>query len=206
MFKDIHTNKGPNVTISIASMVAIFFIGSMLLFSTFLSQRAFADSMSERMKIREELSRVSSDDQNTMSASAAKDDPSNGNCARGACHIGPPGPQGPPGPAGPQGQQGIQGPPGPQGPKGDTGPQGPPGATPGPWIYLTFDSCGGTNGNHDVTCNVHDETGITHLTCTVADPAISGGVNVGNCITNNNKHLQCTIPPTPGVFGCNLQS
>jgi hypothetical protein len=86
------------------------------------------------------------------------------------------------------------------------GPQGPPGATIGPWIYLTFDSCGGTNGNHDVTCNVHDETGITHLTCTVADPAISGGVNVGNCVTNNNKHLQCTIPPTPGVFGCNLQS
>ncbi len=59
---------------------------------------------------------------------------------------------------------------------------------------------------YHVTCNVHDETGITHLTCTVADPAISGGVNVGNCITNNNKHLQCTIPPTPGVFGCNLQS
>ena len=187
-------------------MVVIFFIGSILLFSTFLSQGVFADSMSERMKIREELSGVSSDGQNTMSANAAQDDPSNGNCARGACHIGPPGPQGPPGPAGPQGQQGIQGPPGPQGPKGDTGPQGTPGATLGPWIYLTFDSCGGTNGNHDVTCNVHDETGITHLTCTVADPAISGGVNVGNCITNNNKHLQCTIPPTPGVFGCNLQS
>ena len=71
---------------------------------------------------------------------------------------------------------------------------------------VILDSCGGTNGNHDVTCNVHDETGITHLTCTVADPAISGGVNVGNCITNNNKHLQCTIPPTPSVFGCNLQS
>ena len=77
MFKDIHINKGPNVTISIASMVAIFFIGSMLLFSTFLSQIAFADSMSDRMKIREELSGVSSDDQNTMSASTAKDDPSN---------------------------------------------------------------------------------------------------------------------------------
>ena len=200
MFKDIHINKGPNVTISVASMVAIFFIGSMLLFSTSLSQGVFADSMSERMKIREELIGVSSDGQNTMSASAAHDDPSNGNCARGACHVGPPGP------AGPQGQQGIQGPPGPQGPKGDTGPQGPPGATLGPWIYLTFDSCGGTNGNHDVTCNVHDETGITHLTCTVADPAVSGGVNVGNCVTNNNKHLQCTIPPTPGVFGCNLRS
>src|SRR6476660_5662570 len=94
-------------------------IGSMLLFSTFLSQGVFADSMSERMKIREELSGVSSDDPNIMSTSAA-DDSSNGNCARGACHIGPPGPQGP---AGPQGPQGIQGPPGPQGPKGDTGPQ-----------------------------------------------------------------------------------
>jgi hypothetical protein len=82
----------------------------------------------------------------------------------------------------------------------------PPGVTPGPWIYLTFDSCSGTNGNHDVTCNVHDETGITQLTCTVANPAISGGDNVGDCTTNNSKHLQCTIPPQPGVFGCILQS
>jgi hypothetical protein len=49
-------------------MIAIFFIGSMLLFSTFLSQGVFADSMSERMKIREEFSGVSSDDQNIMSA------------------------------------------------------------------------------------------------------------------------------------------
>ena len=124
MFKNIHINKGPNVTNSVACMIVIFFIGSMLLFSTFLSQGVFADSMSERMKIREELSEVSSDDQNIMSASAAKGDPSNGNCARGACHIGPPGPQGP------------------------AGPQGPRGPTPGPWIYLTFDSCSGTNGNH----------------------------------------------------------
>jgi hypothetical protein len=89
--------------------------------------------------------------------------------------------------------------------RGPSGPQGPP-WIPGPWIYLTFESCSGTNGNHDVTCNVHDETGITHLTCTVANPAISGGDNVGNCITNNSKHLLCTIPPQPGVFGCNLQS
>jgi hypothetical protein len=63
----------------------------MLLFSTFLSQGVFADSMSERMKIREELSGVSSDGQNIMSASTAEDDSPNGNCARGACHIGPPG-------------------------------------------------------------------------------------------------------------------
>jgi hypothetical protein len=40
----------------------------------------------------------------------------------------------------------------------------------------------------------------------IADPAIPGEVNVDNCIINNSKHLQCTIPPTPGVFGCNLQS
>ena len=72
MFKNIHINKGPNVTNSVACMIAIFFIGSMLLFSTFLSQGVFADSMSERMKIREELSGVSSDDQNIMSASAEK--------------------------------------------------------------------------------------------------------------------------------------
>jgi hypothetical protein len=83
--------------------------------------------------------------------------------------------------------------------------QGPP-RPQGPWIYLTSDSCSGTNGNHDVTCNVHDETGITQLTCAVANPAISGGDNVGNCTTNNSKRLQCTIPPTPGVFGCNLKS
>ena len=88
---------------------------------------------------------------------------------------------------------------------GTPGSQGPP-WLPGPWIYLTFDSCGGTNGNHDVTCNVHDETGITHLTCTVANPAVSGGDNVGDCTTNNSKHQLCTIPPQPGVFGCNLQS
>jgi hypothetical protein len=127
----------------------------------------------------------------------------------------PPGQPGPPGPHGLKGNtgaiglqrsQGIQGEQGPAGPKGDTGQQGPPGVTPGPWIYLTFDSCSGTNGNHDVTCNVHDETGITQLTCTVANPAISGGDNVGDCTTNNSKHLQCTIPPQPGVFGCNLQS
>ena len=100
-----------------------------------------------------------------------------------------------------------QGETGPQGPKGDIGPQGPPGATLGPWIYLTFDSCSGTNGNHDVTCNAHDETNsITQLTCTIANPAISGGDNVGNCTTNNSKHLLCTIAPQPGVFGCNLQS
>lgn len=135
--------------------------------------------------------------------------------------TGPQGPQGVPGPQGIQGPRGIVGPKGdtgaigpagpqggtgPQGPKGDIGPQGPPGLTPWPWIYLTFDSCSGTNGNHNVTCNVHDETGINQLTCTVANPAISGGDNVGNCTTNNSKHLLCTIPPQPGVFGCNLQS
>jgi hypothetical protein len=65
MFRNIHTNNGLNVTNSVAFMITIFFIGLMLLFSTFLTQHAFADSMSERMKIREELSGISSDDQNT---------------------------------------------------------------------------------------------------------------------------------------------
>lgn len=81
------------------------------------------------------------------------------------------------------------------------GPPGPPG-TSLPWVYLTFDSCTGTNGNLQVTCNVHDETGIKQINCSVADPAISGGVNVGDCSANTGWHLKCTIPPTPGVFGC----
>ena len=221
MSKNIHINNGPNVTNSVACMIAIFFIGSILLFSTFLSQGVFADSMSERMKIREELSGVSSDDQNIMSASASEHDSPNGNCARGACHIGPPGAARTSGTSGTAGVQGIEDRRDQQvqrdqldhGEKLDLKARkailvhkGLLGLTPGPWIYLTFDSCSGTNGNHDVTCNVHDETGITHLTCTVANPAISGGDNVGNCTTNNNKHLLCTIAPQPGVFGCNLQS
>jgi hypothetical protein len=100
-----------------------------------------------------------------------------------------------PGPAGPKGEKGDTGP---RGAKGD---QGPPG-TSLPFVYLTFVSCTGTNGNHQVTCNVHDETGITQISCSVADPAISGGVNVGDCTANTGWHLQCTIPPQPGVFGC----
>jgi hypothetical protein len=95
----------------------------------------------------------------------------------------------------------IQGPPGPVGPKGD---QGPPGPTL-PFVYLTFDSCTATDTNHKVTCAVHDETGITEIQCDVANPAISGGDNVGECTANTGKHLQCTIPPQPGVFGCFLR-
>ncbi|MGB8085533.1 MAG: 6-bladed beta-propeller [Nitrososphaeraceae archaeon] len=145
---------------------------------------------------------------------------------------GPPGPAGPTGPQGPPGATGGTGPAGPQGPPGQTGAtgatgaQGPPGATGGtgatgatgpqgppgesdqlpPWIYLTFDSCSGSNQNHDVTCNVHDETGITQITCTVEHPAILGGPNVGECISNTSWELRCTIPPQPGVFGCYLTS
>lgn len=115
----------------------------------------------------------------TNAWAATNSDPTQGMRITAGSSVGPPGPlghQGPPGPkghsgaVGPQGPQGIQGEQGPVGPKGDTGPQGPPGPTPGPWIYLTFDSCSATNGNHNVTCNVHDETGITQLTCTVAEP------------------------------------
>lgn len=75
-----------------------------------------------------------------------------------------------------------------------------------PWIYLTFESCSGTNQNHDVTCNVHDETGITQITCTVEHTAILGGPNVGECTANTGWELRCTIPPQPGVFGCYLTS
>jgi hypothetical protein len=28
---------------------------------------------------------------------------------------------------------------------------------------VVYYCCTGTNGNHQLTCNVHDETGITHL-------------------------------------------
>ena len=104
---------------------------------------------------------------------------------------GPPGMQGEPGI---QGEQGIQGQPGQTGDTGPPGPQGEPGSLP-PWIYLTFDSCIGTNQNHDVTCNVHDETGITQITCTVEYPAILVGPNVGECTTNTGWELRCTIPP-----------
>jgi tripartite motif-containing protein 71 len=53
---------------------------------------------------------------------------------------------------------------------------------------------------------VHDETGITQITCTVEHPAILGGPNVGECIANTGWELRCTIPPIPGVFGCYLTS
>jgi hypothetical protein len=110
-------------------------------------------------------------------------------------------PSGPAALTGPKGDPGPPGLPGPVGPKGD---QGPPGTTL-PFVYLTFDSCSGADTNHKVTCTVHDETGITEIQCDVANPAISGGDNVGECTANTGKHLQCTIPPQPGVFGCFLR-
>ena len=141
--------------------------------------------------------------------------------------TGPAGPQGPPGhnwsnwsnwgAQGAQGAQGLQGPQGqtgatgatggtgPAGPQGQQGPPGDPGEFP-PWIYLTFDSCTATNQNHDVTCIVHDETGITQIICTVEHPAILGGPNVGECTTNTGWEIRCTIPPQPGLFGCYLTS
>ena len=74
--------------------------------------------------------------------------------------------------------------------------------TPSPTIeFLTFVECSGTNGNHNVHCTVHD-FGITDINCIVANPAISGGNNVGDCQTNNGVHLTCVIPPQPGVFPC----
>jgi hypothetical protein len=74
--------------------------------------------------------------------------------------------------------------------------------TPSPTTeFLTFVECSGTNGNHNVHCTVHD-SGITDINCLVANPAISGGNNVGNCLTNNGVHLTCVIPPQPGLFPC----
>jgi hypothetical protein len=69
--------------------------------------------------------------------------------------------------------------------------------------YVTFNSCGGTNGNHNVQCSIHIEgTSASSLTCTVANPAISGGDNTGDCQTDTGLHLSCVIPPTPGPFLC----
>src|SRR5215471_10369822 len=57
---------------------------------------------------------------------------------------------------------------------------------------LTFSSCGGTNGNRNVQCSIHIEgTSASSLTCTVANPAISGGDNTGNCQTDTGLHLSC---------------
>ncbi|MFZ0510191.1 MAG: hypothetical protein WAM14_01180 [Candidatus Nitrosopolaris sp.] len=57
--------------------------------------------------------------------------------------------------------------------------------------FFTFVECSGTNGNHNVHCTVH-APGITDISCFVANP-ISGGKNVGDCITNNGIHLTCVI-------------
>jgi hypothetical protein len=72
------------------------------------------------MKIREDLSGVSSSNEDSTSASATGIGLSNGICI-GVC------PRGPPGPAGPQGDEGPKGGQGPAGATGPAGPQGPPG-------------------------------------------------------------------------------
>lgn len=36
----------------------------------------------------------------------------------------------------------------------------------------------------------------------MANPVISGGNNVGDCLTNNGLHLSCVTPPQPGLFPC----
>ena len=89
---------------------------------------------------------------------------------------------------------------------GPVGPQGPPGTLP-VQEYVTFNSCGGTNGNHNVQCSIHIEgTSATTLTCTVANPAISGGDNTGDCQTDTSLHLSCVIPPATGPFLCSRLS
>jgi hypothetical protein len=89
---------------------------------------------------------------------------------------------------------------------GPAGPAGPAGTLP-VQEYVTFNSCSGTNGNHNVQCSIHIEgTSASTLTCTVANPAISGGDNTGNCQTDTGLHLSCVIPPTPGPFLCSRLS
>jgi hypothetical protein len=77
--------------------------------------------------------------------------------------------------------------------------------TPSPeTISLNFIECSGNFPlNTIVHCTVED-TGITDLDCVVADPEISGGDNVGVCTTNTGLHLECVIPPQPGVFQCKV--
>ena len=90
--------------------------------------------------------------------------------------------------------------------EGAQGPAGPAGTLP-VQEYVTFNSCGGTNGNHNVQCSIHIEgTSASSLTCTVANPAISGGDNTGDCQTDTGLHLSCVIPPTPGPFLCSRLS
>jgi hypothetical protein len=90
--------------------------------------------------------------------------------------------------------------------EGTQGPAGPAGTLP-VQEYVTFNSCGGSNGNHNVQCSIHIEgTSASSLTCTVANPAISGGDNTGDCQTNTGLHLSCVIPPQPGPFLCSRLS
>lgn len=98
-------------------IIMMSFIGSILLLSTILLQSVYAHGISERMKIGEELSGLSSSNEDSTSASATGIGLSNGICI-GVC------PRGPPGPAGPQGPTGATGPAGPQGDEGPKGDQG----------------------------------------------------------------------------------
>ncbi len=45
-----------------------------------------------------------------------------------------------------------------------------------------------------------------HLLVTVANPAISGGDNTGDCQTDTSLHLSCVIPPATGPFLCSRLS
>jgi hypothetical protein len=52
---------------------------------------------------------------------------------------------------------------------------------------------------HNVHCTVHD-SGITDINCNVANPAISGGNNVDDGITDIGVLLACVIPQQSGLF------
>ena len=68
---------------------------------------------------------------------------------------------------------------------------------------LTFNSCGGTNGNTLVTCSVSGN-GASQITCNVKHPQPQqpNGSNKGKCTADTGQSFKCTIPPQPGNFQC----
>jgi hypothetical protein len=93
-------------------IIMMSFIGSILLLSTILLQSVYALGISERMKIREDLSCVSSSNDDRTSARGTGIGPPIATCI-GVYPRGQPGPAGPQAPAGPVAS------------KGDTGDVGP---------------------------------------------------------------------------------
>ena len=93
---------------NVSRIIMMSFIGSILLLSTILLQSVYALGISERMKIREDLSCVSSSNDDRTSARGRGIGLPNGTCI-GVCPRGPPGPAGPQALARPAGSKGHTG-------------------------------------------------------------------------------------------------